>query len=124
MSDITNRDLFKPLEDFIKTEEYTDAELLNLIGSFMHTSPHIAAAMLFHARDILTENAEVEITYTEVVCHIYYRTFFSPEHAGRYGTDSMVHDRKALAAFVQYTINPANVTEVPNVFDTAPATPH
>lgn len=115
MPDITNKDVFAPLEAHIRSEEYTDIDLLNLIGNFIDIAPNVARALVKHAVDYMTEHADQDIQYTDAVVAAYYRTFFSPEHAGKYGTDHMVHDKPALRTFAQFAINPASVTEIPDV---------
>ncbi len=124
MTDISNKSVFAPLEAHIRKEEFTDIDLLNLITSFFAISPTAANAMAAHARDFLTENAHQDVTYTDAVVAMYFRTFFCPEHAGLYGTDSMIHTPTALASLVQYIIDPSSVTEVPNVFTPAPKSSH
>jgi hypothetical protein len=121
MPDITNQTVFAPLEAFIRTEEYSDADLLNLIGNWAGRNATVAQAMAFHARDTIHEHRTEDLPYVDVVVQVYYRTFFSPEHAGLYGTDFMVHDDAKLKTLVDYIIDPTS--EVPANVAEAPYTP-
>lgn len=110
MTDITNTEVFKPLEAYIRTEEYTDIDLFNMIGEYAAIAPHVAQALAFQTRDILKSDfGGDDRSYTDILVELYWRTFFSPEHAGIYGTDHMVHDPATLAQFVQYVIDPTTI---------------
>lgn len=112
MNDITNYPIFAPLEAFIRSDEYTDADLFIQIADMTKQSARIGEAALRHAADIIQEHGTKDMTYTDITVQVFYRTFFSPEHAGKYGTDHWVHDQKRLEQFVQYMIDPATVTDV------------
>lgn len=119
MPDITNQIVFAPLEAFIRSSPWSDADLLQLIGSFASKNHNVAQAMAYHARDTIHQHHKEDIAYVDVVVQTYYRTFFSPEHAGLYGTDWMVHDPAKLSEFVCYIIDPQN-TEVTSHAETLP----
>lgn len=111
MPDITNQTVFSDLEKFIRSNAWSDADLLEIIGSFAGKYPTVAQAFAYHARDIIHQHHAEEIEYTEIVVQAYYRTFFSPEHAGLYGTDYMVHHPEKLEELVRFVMDPNN-TEV------------
>lgn len=111
--DITNEQVFKPLEALIRQDEYGDGDIHEMIASMIDQSPLHASAMSLHARDILVEFGEGDLDYTDILVMIYWRTYFSPAHAPLYGTDQMVHNPEALENFVQFMLNPEHV-EVKN----------
>lgn len=105
-----NAEIFAPLQDHIHATEYTDADLLGLIGDTIADAPAIARAYSLHARDVLAEFGHEEMSYSHVIAHVYWRTYFSPEHAARYGTAHMVDDPTQLSQFAQFLIDPSKVT--------------
>jgi hypothetical protein len=117
--DITNTEVFKPLEAAIRADdEYSDADLFDIIGGISAQSGRVGASMCFHVRDIIKEHGAADLSYTDITIQAYWRTFFSPEHAGKYGTDEWVHLPAKLAEFAAYLIDPTS-TEVTHA-DPAP----
>lgn len=112
----TNIEIFKPLEDFIRADEYTDSDVFHLIADFVGTSPKIGAAIARHAADITDELGGTDMTYTDVVVHLFWRTFYSPDHAAKYGTEGMVNDPIKLAQFAAFLKDPSKL-QVPDLFD-------
>lgn len=119
MPDITNKTVFARLDEFIRSSPWSDADLLQIIGGFAGVSAPVAQAMAYHARDIIVQHHTEDIEYVDIVSQVYYRTFFSPEHAGLYGTDYMIHDPARLEEFVNYCIDPSTV-EVTKHAETLP----
>lgn len=83
----------------------TVIDLLDLIGSFAgDDSGPVAKALALHARDALAET-NCTITYPELIAEIYWRSFFDPEHASKYGTSQMVEKGPhMLREFANYLI--------------------
>jgi hypothetical protein len=106
---IDNRAIFLPLSQHIEKEEYHDTDMFQLIGDYAVVAPHIARALALHTRDLITEEGDGDMTWTDIVVQVWYRAFFSPTHAALYGTQQMVHDPIALTNFVKYVIDPTSV---------------
>lgn len=117
--DITNSDIFEPVEAYIRTEEHTDSSLFRFVAALAESAPPFAAAFSRHIADIIDEMGADDLTYSDIMVHAYWRTYFSPEHAGKYGTDELAHDRAKLQHFASYLIDPSSVDPA-NV----PSTPH
>lgn len=98
----THQSLFAELETIIRAEEHTDVDLMDIIGGFAKTSPQVAHAIAMHSRDILGTSTDSDVSYTDLICECYRRTFFDPEMSMRYGTDFLSTDIRMLRQFVDY----------------------
>lgn len=100
--------IFADLETVLRRTEYTDVDLFDLIGSFSDSSPTIAKAMSFHARDILGSTNE-EANYTDIMVEVFRRTFFDDEMAARYGTNMMIGNPVQARGLVDYITTRSNL---------------
>lgn len=117
--DITNSDIFEPVEAHIRSEEHTDSSVFRFIAAMAEAAPTFGVAFSRHIADIIDEMGGDELTYSDIMVHAYWRTYFSPEHAGKYGTSDLAHDRAKLQHFAAYLLDPSSVDPA-NV----PTTPH
>jgi hypothetical protein len=99
--------IFRPLKARLEGSDLTDIDLVELIGGFAGSSPHIAQALAYHARDFMREcNAsQVVASYASIITETYRRTFFDEEHAVTYGTTEMLDKGpEMLKAFAAYLV--------------------
>lgn len=99
--------IFRPLKARLEGSDLTYIHLVELIGSFAVSSPHIAQALAYHARDFMHEcnAAEVVASYASIISETYRRTFFDIEHAVTYGTTEMLNrGPEMLKAFAAYLV--------------------
>lgn len=102
---------FAPLQQRLQAKEYTDVDLLELIGEFAGHDPRVAQALAFHARDILVEHdqASQEVQYSCVLVEVYRRTFFDEETAKKYGTEHIPEkgpeELQALSTFLIHSLD-------------------
>lgn len=108
--DLANSELFAPLENHIRTEEHTDAGLFRFIATVTLQSARHGYAMAMHAADIIEEMGGEDLSYTDIVVHVYWRTFFSRDHAKTYHTPDMVDSPDMLDSFVRFCIDPSTVS--------------
>jgi hypothetical protein len=95
--------IFAPLKQAIESQPLALADLMEIIGGFSGTSPGIAQAMSFHARDIDIEGAAS--SYPTLISEVYRRTFFDIEHATKYGTTDMLDQgSEVLTDFVTHMV--------------------
>lgn len=105
-----NKDLeaiFRPLKDRLEGSDLTDIDLVELIGGFAVSSPPVAQALAYHARDFMREcnAAELVASYSSIIAETYRRTFFDAEHAVTYGTTEMLDKGpEMLKAFTAYLV--------------------
>lgn len=126
MTTDTHQSLFAELETVIRVEEHTDVDLMDIIGGFAKTSPDVAHAIAMHARDILGTSTDTDVSYTDIICECYRRTFFDPEMSARYRTDFISKDLRMLRQFVDYmkTMNDLPEGKTTNVLPFARSTAH
>jgi hypothetical protein len=101
--------LFAPMKAALLREPYGICDLFELIGHWINTPrPDVGAAMAYHARDILTENPN--LNYSHVIAEVYRRTFFDPETAQKYGTLDMAQQPTHMhEAFVHHVVESLNM---------------
>jgi hypothetical protein len=104
--------IFAPLIPVLAARNFQSADLFELIGQFVETSPRIAQAMAFHARDILME-ATPPATHSAHVTEVYRRTFFDKEYAQKYGTSDMLEKGiETMRSFVEYLISSFQMDDI------------
>lgn len=82
--------IFQPLKNAILSVEYTDLDLLQLIGGWASSdAPHVATSICQHARDYMMEHAQEEFTYSALIAEVYWRVFFDPQASNKYGENPM-----------------------------------
>lgn len=90
----TDQTIFARMATAMRNNSYLESDLYDLIGSFAEVADdnpgysRIAAALAYHARDIVIETGPPE-SYTELMIEVYRRTFFDAEFAAIYGTQDL-----------------------------------
>lgn len=99
--------IFAPLRVAMLSHPYTLGDLLEVVGRFAQSpgQQHIAAAVSFHASDVLAEHDGVVLPYNELIAEAYRRTFFDAEKAAIYQTDQMLlQGPEHMKQFADYLI--------------------
>lgn len=101
--------IFEPVAAAICRQDLSIGDLLNIIGGFAGTSPRIAQAMAFHARDFMGELDDARDdtrTYSNIIAETYRRTFFDEEQATKYGTEALYEQGpETLKSFADHLLS-------------------
>ena len=104
---------FAPLKQALTTREFTDADLMDLIGEMGMLNERYGAAMAFHARDIINEWGDRNVSYGEITAEVYRRTFYDREYAKVHGTEQMLDKGiKTLTQFAQFVAGGLDVDDM------------
>ena len=96
---------FEPAKEAIEKDEFGITDLFDIISPACVHMPVVGIAMVRHVHDILSEfyakKDKEEIGGGEVIAEMYWRTFFDPETADKYGTTKFAEDPSTRANIVE-----------------------
>jgi hypothetical protein len=104
-----NMTVFEPLRKVLSEHTYFDYNLYDIIADFAVVQPQVAYAMASHARDITQFEADDDMTYTDLVTEVYWRTFYDVEKSKQYGTDYYSGNPVMLQQLTEFMIDGFNM---------------